>query len=166
MILAALAVSLALNASAGLDSVPPATKAEEACVPQTVAKKAKLTYPDGKSIMAEIVDTPATRETGLMCRRHLKPDYGMLFAFPTEMSLNFWMKKTLVSLDIIWIGADKKITVIHPKLKASRVDTPDDKVVVAGGTGMFVLELPAGAAARHKLKAGDALDFTVSVPAQ
>lgn len=161
MILSALALMLALNASAAA----PTPKAEE-CRAQTVAKKAKLTFPDGKTITVDVVDTPATRETGLMCRRKLGKDYGMLFAFPAEMSLNFWMKKTLVSLDILWIGADKRVTVIHEKLKASRVDTPDDKVVTAGGTGMFVLELPAGAAARHKLKAGDVLDFAVSIPAR
>lgn len=160
MILAALAVSLALNASAAA----PAPKAEE-CRSQKVAKKAKLTFPDGKTITVDVVDTPATRETGLMCRRKLGKDYGMLFVFPQEMGLNFWMKKTLVSLDIAWIGADKKVTVVHEKLKPSRVDTPDDQVAVAGGKGMFVLELPAGAAARHGLKAGDALDFAVSIPA-
>jgi uncharacterized membrane protein (UPF0127 family) len=159
MILAALAVSLALNASAAAPAAP-----ADDCRPQTVSKKAKLTFPDHKTITVDVVDTPATRETGLMCRTKLKRDYGMLFAFPADMDLNFWMKKTLVSLDIIWISSDKKVTVIHDKLKASKADTPDDKVVTARGTGMFVLELPAGAAARHKLKAGDALDFTVAVP--
>ncbi len=157
MILAALAVSLALNASA-------AAPAAEECRPQTVAKKAKLTFPDHQTIVVDVVDTPATRETGLMCRTKLKRDYGMLFAFPADMDLNFWMKKTLVSLDIIWISADKKVTVIHDRLKASKADTPDDKVVTARGTGMYVLELPAGAAARHGLKAGDALDFAVAAP--
>ncbi len=161
MILAVLAVSFALSASAAPKPAAPAGE----CRAQHVAKTAKLTFPDLKTIAVDVVDTPASRETGLMCRTRLKKDYGMLFVFPSEMGLNFWMKKTLVSLDIVWIGADKKITVVHEKLKASRVDTPDDEVVTAGGAGMYVLELPAGAAGRHRLKAGDALDFSVQVPA-
>ncbi|MBI3564009.1 MAG: DUF192 domain-containing protein [Elusimicrobia bacterium] len=129
MILSALALTLALNASAAV----PAPKAEE-CRPQTVAKKTKLTFPDGKTITVDVVDTPATRETGLMCRRKLGKDYGMLFAFPAELGLNFWMKKTLVS------------------------------VAVAGGRGEYVLELPAGAAAKRGLKPGDQLAFDVEIP--
>ncbi|MFI5347548.1 MAG: hypothetical protein ACHQ51_14330, partial [Elusimicrobiota bacterium] len=62
MILAALALSLSLNASAA----PAPKAAPAACKPQKVAKKAKLTFPDGKTILANIVDTPASRETGMM----------------------------------------------------------------------------------------------------
>ncbi|MFI5347839.1 MAG: DUF192 domain-containing protein [Elusimicrobiota bacterium] len=159
MTIAALALTLVLTASAA-----PAPKAAPACKPQKVAKKAKLTFPDGKTILANIVDTPASRETGMMCLTKVKADYGMLFVFPNEMDLNFWMKNTLLSLDIVWIGADKKITVIHDHLKKSTVDTPDDKVATAFGRGLYVLELPAGAAARRKLKAGDQLAFDVAIP--
>jgi uncharacterized membrane protein (UPF0127 family) len=159
MILAALALSLSLNASA---AAPKA--AAPACKPQKVAKKAKLTFPDGKTILANIVDTPATRETGMMCLTKVKSDYGMLFVFPNEMDLNFWMKNTLLSLDIVWIGADKKVTVIHDHLKKSTVDTPDSQVATAAGRGQYVLELPAGAAAKRHLAPGDQLVFDVEIP--
>ena len=160
MILAALALSVALTASAA----PAASPAAAACKPQKVAKKAALTFPDGKIISANVVDTPQSREIGMMCLTKLKSDYGMLFAFPQEMDLNFWMKNTLVSLDIVWIGADKKVTVVHDHMKKSTVDTPDDKVAVAAGRGQYVLELPAGAAAKRSLKTGDQLAFEVSIP--
>ena len=161
MTFAAIALSLALNAAfAAPDSLPPAA----ACKPQKAAKKAKLTYPDGASAVVDVVDAPMTREIGLMCRTKLAKNYGMLFVFPQEMALNFWMKNTLVSLDIVWIGADKKVTVVHDHMKKSTVDTPDEQVAVAGGRGQYVLELPAGAAARRKLKAGDQLDFDVAIP--
>ncbi len=88
----------------------------------------------------------------------------MLFVFPQEMELNFWMKNTLVSLDIVWIGADKTVAVVHDHMKKSTVDTPDDKVAAAGGRGQYVLELPAGAAARRGLKPGDRLAFEVAIP--
>ena len=157
MIIAALALSLALTASAA-----PAP----ACKPQKVAKKAALTFPDGKVIQANIVDTPQSRETGMMCLTKLRSDYGMLFVFPVEMDLNFWMKDTLVSIDIVWIGADKKVTVVHDHMKKSTVDTPDNQVAVAGGRGQYVLELPAGAAAKRGLMPGSQLKFEVSIPAK
>jgi hypothetical protein len=155
-----LAMSLALTASAAPVVAPPAA----ACTPQKVAKKAALRFPDGKTIRANIVDTPQSREKGMMCLTKVRSDYGMLFVFPQEMDLNFWMKNTLLSLDIVWIGADKKVTVVHDHLKKSTVDTPDDKVAVAAGRGQYVLELPAGAAARRKLNPGDQLKFDVSIP--
>ena len=112
--------------------------ATPACKPQIVVKKAALTFPDGKTIQVDVVDTPATREIGLMCRTRLPRDYGMLFAFPKEMGLGFWMKNTLVSLDLVWIGSDKKITVVFARLKASSLDTPEKDVARAGGKGQYV----------------------------
>jgi hypothetical protein len=162
MTLAAFALSLAVAVPAAAQSA--AVSAAPVCKPQVVAKKAALTFPDGKTIRANVVDTPASREKGMMCLTKLKSDYGMLFVFPQEMDLNFWMKDTLVSLDIVWIGADKKVTVVHDHMIKSTVDTPDDKVDVKGGRGQYVLELPAGTAAKRKLNPGDQLKFEVSIP--
>jgi len=135
-----------------------------ACRAQKAPKRAALTYPSGKTAVVDVVDTPRTREIGLMCRTRLGRDYGMLFVFPGEMDLDFWMKNTLVSLDMVWIGSDKRITAVHARMKASRVDTPDAEVARAGARGQYVLELPAGAAERMKLKPGDALRFDVPTP--
>ncbi|UPT72875.1 MAG: DUF192 domain-containing protein [Elusimicrobiota bacterium] len=145
-----------------------AAPAAKKCEPQKVpaAKKIAMTMPDGKKVKIDLVDTPATREIGLMCVRKMPRDYGMLFAFPQDMHLGFWMKNTLVPLDIIWIGADKRITVIHERLPASTVDTPDDKVATAAGRGQFVLELAAGEADRRALKPGDLLKFEAPIPAK
>ncbi len=136
------------------------------CMPQAVpaAKKTVLTAPDGRTIKIDLVDTPMSREVGLMCVKKMPKDYGMLFVFPQEMFLNFWMKNTLVSLDILWIGADKKIAVIHERLKASTLETPDDQIATAGGRGQYVLELAAGEAKRRGLKAGDRLEFAALIP--
>lgn len=156
-----LALLLALAAPA---CAAPAAK----CVAQKVPanKKIALTLPDGKKLKIDLVDTPMSREIGLMCVKKMPRDYGMLFAFPQDMYLNFWMKNTLVPLDILWIGADKKITVIHEKLHESTVDTPDEKVVTAGGKGQYVLELASGEAGRRGLKAGDLLKFDAPIPAK
>ncbi len=157
-----LLLALAPLARAGGLPAEPAAK----CAPQVVpaAKKTTLAFPDGKTIKLDLVDTPATREIGLMCVRHMPRTYGMMFVFSQDMYLNFWMKNTLVPLDIIWLGPDKKITTIHEKLHESTVDTPDDKVVTAGGQGQFVLELASGEASRRKLKVGDVLKFAAAIP--
>ena len=166
MNIAFLALSLALT-SANAAPAPAARApkaAAPACKPQKVAKRTPLTFPDGKTISAYVVDTPDSREIGMMCLRRVKSDYGMLFVFPEEMDLNFWMKNTLISLDIVWIGADKKVTVVHDHMKKSRLDTPENLIAVAGGRGQYVLELPAGAAAKRGLKPGDSLSFSVAIP--
>jgi len=165
MKLAALALTIVLPSLALADSASTSSPAA-ACVPQTAPTRAKLSYPSGKTVVVDVVDTEASREKGLMCRTKLGRDYGMLFVFPQEMYLNFWMKNTLVSLDILWIRADKTIDVIHARMPKSTTETPDDKVATAGGRGQYVLELPAGAADRLKLKEGDKLAFDVAIPAR
>lgn len=162
----ALILSLALNACAAKPAPSkPAPKAA-ACVPQKLEKKTRLTFPRGGSIIVDVADTAAARETGLMCVTRMPKDYGMLFVFHNETGLGFWMKNTLVPLDLLWIGADKRISSIAPRLPASKLDTPDDKIARAGGRGQYVLELAAGEAARRRLKVGDRLDFEVSTPEQ
>jgi uncharacterized membrane protein (UPF0127 family) len=133
-------------------------------VPLKASKHAPLTFPDGKTINADVVDTPMDRERGLMFYKKLPRDYGMLFVFSRELPMHFWMKNTLVPLDMVFIGADKTITVVHERVPASTESTPDSKVARAGGMAQYVLELPAGAAARHKLKAGQALKFDAAIP--
>ncbi|MEQ1918543.1 MAG: DUF192 domain-containing protein [Elusimicrobiota bacterium] len=158
----ALLLLLVLTPAAQAQMAVPASR----CQPQTVpaAKKTTMTMPDGKKIQIDLVDTPMSREVGLMCVTKMPRTYGMLFVFPQDMQLGFWMKNTLVPLDIIWVGPDKKITTIHEKLRESTVDTPDDKVATASGQGQFVLELASGEASRRKLKVGDQLRFTASIP--
>ncbi len=114
--------------------------------------------------MAEVADTPDLRETGLMFRQSLPKNYGMLFVFPDEQDRRFWMKNTWVSLDIVFIGADKTVRRIHERVKASTSQTTDAEIARVGGPGQFVLELPAGSAKRYRLKEGRRLDFLVDIP--
>lgn len=132
--------------------------------PLRARQQTALTFPDGKTIQVDVVDTPLERERGLMFRRKLPKDYGMLFVFPREEPMTFWMKNTWASLDILFIGADRRLSRIHRKVKPSTEKTTDEQVARAGGAGQFVLELPAGAASRHKLNEGDALKFEAAIP--
>lgn len=128
------------------------------------AKWASLSFPDGSRIRAEVVDTPASRQTGLMFREKLPKDYGMLFVFPFEGPMQFWMKNTLVSLDIVFIRADKTVSALHERVPSTRPDTPEEQIPRVGGLAQFVLELPAGTARMRSVKKGARLKFDAEIP--
>lgn len=127
-------------------------------------KQTKLTFPNGKTIVVDVVDTPEQRERGLMHRKSLPKDYGMMFVFAHEGGMQFWMKNTWVPLDMVFIGKDKRITKLHRGVKASTEKTTDAEIARAGGLGQYVVELPTGAVNRHKLKEGQKLKFEVVIP--
>ena len=61
------------------------------------------------SFNVEIADTPAERSRGLMHRPDMEDGWGMLFIYPNEASRRFWMKNTLIPLDMLFIRADKTV---------------------------------------------------------
>lgn len=142
-------------------AAPPAPVLEKA---QQGLPKTRLTFPDGHSIRVDLAVTPFQREIGLMNRTKLPRNYGMLFAFPSEQRLEFWMKNTFVDLDMLFIDAEGRVTALHPRVPRSWPDTPEDKLERRAGFGKYVLELPAGAAERRKVKVGERLRFAVAVP--
>jgi len=87
------------------DSNNGAAPANAVRIPVTIdADKGMLT------IQAEIADTPALRQQGLMFRTTMGESEGMLFLFPKEEPLSFWMHNTLIPLDMIFIRADRTIS--------------------------------------------------------
>ncbi len=66
-------------------------------------------YIQDKPFLAEIADTPEKHSKGLMFRQKIKDDYGMLFIFPEEDIRSFWMKNTLIVLDIIYLNQEQQI---------------------------------------------------------
>lgn len=111
------------------------------------------------TIMAEIADSPSERQRGLMFREHMEPDHGMLFLFPNSSQRSFWMKNTLIPLDMVFIRADHTILGIVadtvPKTLTGR-SVP--------GISQFVLELNAGRAAELGLAAEQEVRFVVPLP--
>lgn len=67
----------------------------------------------GKTLTAEVAVTPTDRNRGLMNRARLAPDRGMLFVFETERPVSFWMKNTLIPLDIAFVDRKGKILQIQ-----------------------------------------------------
>jgi uncharacterized membrane protein (UPF0127 family) len=98
----------------------------------------------------ELALTPAQQQLGLMYRRELAPDAGMLFVFPQPQPTAFWMKNTLIPLDMLFIAADGRIADIHERaVPLSEANIPARVPVKA------VLELNGGTVARLGIKPGD-----------
>jgi hypothetical protein len=95
-----------------------------------------------------------SRELGLMCVTHMRPQRGMIFVFGRALEQEFWMKNTLVPLDMVWIGADGRITTVAQRVPASTRETPDDAVARRSGYGAYVIELRSGEAAPDGLRPG------------
>ncbi len=68
---------------------------------------------NGHSFRIEVADDPAERQQGLMNRKNLGDDEGMLFIFPEDQILSFWMKNTLIPLSIAYIDSSGVIREIH-----------------------------------------------------
>lgn len=105
-------------------------------------------------IDAEIAATRDSRTRGLMWRYALPEGTGMLFIFEREQPLSFWMRNTLIPLDMIFIDARGKIVSVieraEPRTLSSRPST---------GPATYVLEVPGGFCAAHGVKAGSTVGF-------
>ncbi|MFN2527260.1 MAG: DUF192 domain-containing protein [Candidatus Baltobacteraceae bacterium] len=102
----------------------------------------------------EVADTPKKRELGLMYRRALLEHTGMVFVFEADSLVGFWMKNTLVPLDMVFLGPDGRVRAVFANVPRSTLRTPEAKVARRDGEGKFVLELPAGEAAQDGLVPG------------
>jgi hypothetical protein len=106
---------------------------------------------------AEIAVTAAERSRGLMKRDALAKDRGMLFVFPEEGQHAFWMKNTLIELDIIFIAADRRVVSIARRAQPCRKDPCD--LYRPEGSAAYVLEIAGGLADAYGFVAGDLVEF-------
>jgi len=107
------------------------------------------------NIKAEVCSTDQQRQMGLMFREVMAEDEGMLFLFPTERHQSFWMHNTLLPLDMLFIDSEWKVVGI---VENATPQTDDSRSVPK--MSQYVLELNAGAAARHGLGEGTEVHFT------
>ena len=103
----------------------------------------------------EMARTSAEQARGLMFRTQMGPDEGMLFPSAAPEPRSFWMKNTPLSLDIIFIGSDRRITNIAANTEPYSL-TP----VTSTGFAIAVLELNGGRAAELGIEAGDEVIWT------
>ena len=98
----------------------------------------------------EIARDEASRARGLMDRRFMPANHGMLFEFDREAPEAFWMKDTYIPLDMIFISRTGIVTNI-----AANAEPLSERAIPSGPPCMAVLELNGGAAARIGLRVGD-----------
>ena len=100
--------------------------------------------------MVEVMRTESQHERGLMFRRFLPSDRGMLFDFKREQPVAFWMKNTYLPLDMIFIAKTGKVVGI-----VANAEPLSERLIPSGAPVLGVLEVNAGTAASLGLKVGD-----------
>ncbi|BFI97110.1 MAG: DUF192 domain-containing protein [Rhodanobacter sp.] len=109
----------------------------------------------GHRFTAELATHEADREHGLMMRTSLAPDHGMLFVFPDTALRGFWMKNTLIPLDILYFDADRRLVSSQQDVQPCKTDPCP--TYPSAGPARYVLELSAGTTKRIDARTGDAL---------
>jgi uncharacterized membrane protein (UPF0127 family) len=117
----------------------------------------------GHRISVEIAADEISRAHGLMDRTHMPADHGMLFVFPDQAVRTFWMKDTLIPLDMLFLDARRRIVTVlrdGPPCKADPCP-----IYPSTQPARYVLELNGGAAARLGAREGDTAKFITVPPA-
>ena len=100
-------------------------------------------------VRVEVARTTPERTRGLMFRRELPADHGMLFLFDETSEQTFWMHNTLIPLDIIFLGEDRRVVGVVANAEP-RTDAPR----TVGKPSRYVVEVAGGEAAAHGVGAG------------
>ena len=109
-------------------------------------------------VIVELAVTPEEKAKGLVHREYLDENKGMLFIFEDEKAPSFWMKNTLIPLDMIFINSDNKIVDI---LVAEPCKKDPCKSYTPKADAKYVLEVNAGFSERHNAKIGDEVSIKI-----
>lgn len=115
----------------------------------------------GKTFSTELALDDASREHGLMDRTKLAADHSMLFVFADSEPRYFWMKNTLIPLDILYFDKDRKLISIAADAQPCKADPC--KVYSSYGSAQYVLELGGGVAKQAGIQVGDELTINGDV---
>jgi hypothetical protein len=111
-------------------------------------------------LTVEIAATPAARARGLMFREELDPERGMLFVFPDERVLEFWMRNTEIPLSIAFAQASGRI------VRIADMEPRSEALVSSGVPAKYALEVNQGWYAAHAVQSGDSLGRLPSLRAE
>ncbi len=162
LFVAALAVIYLVGKNVGTDRLEPVS--QSVGQPNTrsavaFTKEGELRFLDKQdnllsALDIEIADNEGSRTQGLMYRDSMAEQQGMLFIFPDEDERSFWMKNTIISLDIIYVNAKNQIVTIQKNaVPYSEASIPSN------GPAKYVVEVNGGYCDRHDIKAGDHIDW-------
>jgi uncharacterized protein len=132
----------------------------ESIDPEYMFKKdGELTFTDSLNnpktkIDIQIANSDFDRELGLMYRKQMDENRGMLFIFPLEERQSFWMRNTFISLDMIFVNSAKKIVTIH-----RNTQTLSDQSYPSAAPAQYVIEVNSGYCSRHNINEGDKINF-------
>ena len=130
--------------------------AKENCIQYTnVIIESRYDKKKSVTIQAEVADEPDERALGLMNRKKIDKNKGMLFVYHFPSAPKFWMKNTLISLDIIFSSYDGRIIKIF-----ENVPKMTEKKVTAGDGVSFVLEINSGLVEEFEIDTSWIMDFT------
>lgn len=134
-----------------------AGQAQAACAPDTV----EIRGPSGMArFTVEVADDGAERAQGLMFRERMATGAGMLFVYDSPQRPSFWMKNTLIPLDMVFADSTGRVTRVHSDA------VPGDLTPIDGGDGVqFVLEINGGLARRMGIAEGAELRHPAIDPA-
>jgi uncharacterized membrane protein (UPF0127 family) len=124
-----------------------------------IAPLAVVTAKGTFHFQVEVAATDATRERGLMFRKSLGPDQGMLFDFKSPQEVAFWMKNTLIPLDMLFVAADGHIVSI-----ARQAPPLSEAPIPSGGKVLGVIELRGGRADEIGAEPGDRVESAIFHP--
>jgi uncharacterized protein len=129
-----------------------------ACSSADATQRIVLRSPQGDDIAVtvEIADSAEKRQTGLMERTKLPEGTGMLFVFDEEKPLGFWMKNTLIPLDILFFSADGQFISTSSMIPCEADPCPP---YLSGGAAKYALEVPAGYVRSRGIETGWRLVF-------
>ena len=135
----------------------PATVKSDSPAPHAGLEKLAIVTASGMhEFSVEVMRSPQQLERGLMFRRFLPQDQGMLFDFGTQRPVAMWMKNTFLPLDMIFIARSGKVVGI-----AENTEPLSEKIIPSGAPAYAVLEVNAGTASRIGLRAGDTVRHPV-----
>ena len=149
-------LALALTACKAQDSEPAATSAA-AVHPESGLRLIPVTITHAGQphlFKAELAQSPQDQAKGLMFRTQLGPDEAMLFPFDPPKRASFWMRNTVIPLDLLFIAPDGRVTNV-----AAQAKPYDESKLQSVGVVKAVLEIPGGRAKELGLTAGDVVGW-------
>ncbi len=127
-----------------------------ACSHQKAVPKNQVCFKDN-CFNVEVVQKKEELHRGLQFRKSLDADHGMLFIFQKSGPYAFWMKDTLIPLDMIWMDYGRRVVHIEHDVPPCAAD-PCPRYP-PGHEALYVLEINAGYAEKLELRLGDTAEF-------
>jgi uncharacterized protein len=139
----------------------PRARAQEPDIPYVAPRAANtlVMLPDGSTVHVELATTEKERQYGLMGRTRLPEGHGMLFVHEEVAPHAYWMYHCKIGLDIVWMDPDHRIVEMSPNTPPCTGKSSTCPSYGGKEPSKYVLELPVGDIAKHRLAVGETINF-------